>query len=152
MNIKPIRNDEDYEAALHRIESLMDAKLNTPEGDELDILSTLVDDYESKLYPINAPDPIEYIKNVLEFRGEKQSDLSNILKSKSRASEIIKRRRSITLTQIRKIVSAWDIPADPLVKEYRLVTKGRSPRSLIENYASKAASKKRGLSKFKKQA
>ena len=98
----------------------MDAKPGAPEGDELDILSTLVEAYEEKHYPIESPDPIEFIKNVMEFQGVDQSGFARILNSRPRASEILNRRRQLTLNQIRQITVAWKVPADPLIKEYKL--------------------------------
>ena len=118
MNIKPIHSEAAYVASLNRIDALMDAKPGTPEGDELDILVTLVEVYEQRHYPIEAPDPIEFIKNVMEFLGIDQAGLGKLLKSRPRASEILNRRRPLTLGQIRQISSAWNVPADPLIKEY----------------------------------
>lgn len=122
MNIKPIHSEAVYVASLNRIDALMDAKPGTPEGDELDILVTLVEVYEKKHYPIDAPDPIEFIKNVMEFLGIDQAGLAELLKSRPRASEILNRRRQLTLGQIRQISSAWNIPADPLIREYDLAS------------------------------
>jgi HTH-type transcriptional regulator/antitoxin HigA len=86
MNIKPIHSEAAYVASLERIDALMDAKHGTPEGDELDILVTLVEVYEEKHHPIDAPDPVEFIKNVMEFLGIDQAELGNLLKSRPRAS------------------------------------------------------------------
>ena len=120
MNIKPIHSEADYIESLTRIEALMDAKPGAPEGDELDILATLVEAYEENHYPIESPDPIEFIKNVMEFRGVDQSGFARILNSRPRASEILNRRRQLTLNQIRQITVAWKVPADPLIKAYKL--------------------------------
>jgi HTH-type transcriptional regulator/antitoxin HigA len=120
MDIKPIHTTADYENSLSRIESLMNAEPGTPEGDELDILVTLVDAYEEKHFPIAAPDPVEFIKNVMEFRGEDQAALARVLNSRPRASEILNRQRRLTLNQIRRIATAWNVPADPLIEEYEL--------------------------------
>ena len=124
MDIKPIHTTADYEDSLSRIESLMNAEPGTPEGDELDILVTLVEAYEEKHYPIAAPDPVEFIKNVMEFRGEDQAALARVLHSRSRASEILNRQRRLTLNQIRRIATAWNVPADPLIEEYELGERG----------------------------
>ena len=113
MNIKPIHSEAAYVASLNRIDALMDANPGTPEGDELDILVTLVEVYEKRHYPIEAPDPVEFIKNVMEFLGIDQAGLGKLLKSRPRASEILNRRRQLTLGQIRQISSAWNVPADP---------------------------------------
>ena len=120
MNIKPIHSEADYVESLTRIEALMDAKPATPEGDELDILATLVEVYEEKHFPIRAPDPVEFIKNVMEFQGVDQAGFARILNSRPRASEILNRRRQLTLNQIRQITVAWKVPADPLIMEYKL--------------------------------
>lgn len=124
MNIKPIHSEADYVESFTRIDALMDAKPGTPEGDELDILATLVEAYEEKHFPIEAPDPVEFIKNVMEFLGIDQAGFGRLLQSRSRASEILNRRRQLTLNQIRKITIAWKVPADPLIKEYELASHG----------------------------
>ncbi len=120
MNIKPIRSEADHVAALDRIEALMDAQPGSPEGDELDILVTLVEAYEQRHYPLEAPNPVEFIKNVMEFMGMDQAELGRLLQSRSRASEILNRRRPLNLSQIRQITRAWKVPADSLIKEYEL--------------------------------
>ena len=120
MEIRPIRNKGDYEVALKRIDALMDAKPGTADGDELDVLSTLVEAYEHRHYVIAEPDPVAYIKNVMEFREVDQTELARLLGSRSRASEILNRRRPLTLNQIRRISSAWNVSADPLIQEYRV--------------------------------
>jgi len=122
MIIKPIHSEADYAAALERIEALMDAEPGTPEGDELDILATLVEVYEQRHYPMDAPNPVEFIKNVMEFRGIDQAELGRLLRSRSRASEILNKRRPLNLSQIRQITSAWKVPADPLIREYELAS------------------------------
>ncbi len=118
MDIKPIVTDSDYEAALNRVDVLMDAEHGTPEGDELDVLVTLLESYEQRHFAIDAPDPVEFIKNAMEFMGAEQSDLATLLNSRSRASEILNRRRPLTLDHIRKIASGLHLPADPLISEY----------------------------------
>lgn len=120
MDINTIHTEEDYNTAMGRIEVLVDAEFNTPEGDELEILATLVHAYEEINHPIEAPDPIEFIKNVMEFRGYNQKDLADLLKSRSRASELLKKLRPLSLKHIRLIGDAWDIPVEPLVQEYKL--------------------------------
>jgi HTH-type transcriptional regulator/antitoxin HigA len=124
MNIKPIHSEADYLESLARIEALMDAKPGTPEGDELDILATLVQAYEENHFPVEAPDPVEFIKNVMEFLGLEQAEFGRLLQSRPRASEILNRRRQLTLGQIRQITNAWKVPADPLIREYELVNHG----------------------------
>lgn len=121
MEIKPIKSETDYENVLTRIDALMSAESGTPEGDELEILVTLVEAFEQANYPIGAPDPVEFIKNVMEFRGLSQTGLATVLRSRSRASEILKKQRPLTLGNIRRIAAAWHIPADPLITEYEVL-------------------------------
>lgn len=120
MDIRPIKTEQDYDRALQRIETLMDARPGTPEGDELDILATLVEQFEATHHPIDAPDPVEFLKQVMQFHGWNQSDLAAVLNSRSRASEILTRKRPMTLANIRRITQRWHIPADPLIRDYPL--------------------------------
>ncbi len=120
MDVKAIRTEEDYDKALGRIDALLDAEISTPEGDELDVLTTLVEAYEQEAFPIDLPDPIEFIKNIMEFLGVEQNELASILNSRPRASEILNRRRPLTLDHIRKITVAWNVPALPLINKYEL--------------------------------
>ncbi|MHC0443937.1 helix-turn-helix domain-containing protein [Flavobacterium sp. 3-218] len=121
MEIKPIKTEKDYDLALERVNALFDAKPNTDEGDELDILVTLIEKYEKIHYPIPEPDPIEAIKFVMEQRGLTDADLGNLLNSRSRVSEIFKRKRALTIKQIRVLTKELQIPASILIKEYALV-------------------------------
>jgi HTH-type transcriptional regulator/antitoxin HigA len=118
MNILPITNAADYDAALERVDELMDAERDTPEGDELEVLSLVVDAYEESQYPIEDPDPINFLKDVMEFRGYVQKDLAQLLNSRPRASEILNRQRPLTLSMIRLISQAWQVPVEPLIREY----------------------------------
>ena len=118
MDIKPIKNEKDYQQALKRLESIFDAKKGTKEGDELEILSILIDKYESEHFPIGMPDPIEAIKFRMEQMGMKQKDLAEVVGFKSRVSEILNKKRKLTLDMIRKISASLHIPADVLVQEY----------------------------------
>ena len=120
MNIRPVHNEADYDAALGRIDHLMDAEPGTPDGDELELLAMLVERYEQKHHAIEAPDPVEFLKNIMDFKGVGQNGLAAVLSSRSRASEILNRRRPLTLDQIRKITGAWQVPADPLIGEYEV--------------------------------
>ena len=120
MNILPIKTAADYEAALERINKLMDAERDTPEGDELEVLALMVDAYENTHYPIADPDPIEFLKYVMECRGYGQKDLARLLNSRPRASEILNRQRPLNLTMIRLISKTWQVPAEPLLREYSL--------------------------------
>lgn len=120
MDIKPIRTELDYDAALARIDQLMGASPNAPEADELDVLVTLVEAYEANHWPIEAPDPISAVEHVMEARGFRQKDLAALIGSQPRASEVLSRRRPLTLPIIRALSSEWQVPADLLVREYDL--------------------------------
>lgn len=118
MNIKPIKNEADYEAAMQRLEIIFDSKPGTKEGDELEILSILIDNYENEHYEVGLPDPVEAIKFRMEQLGMKQKDLGKIIGLNSRASEILHRKRKLTLEMIRQIHKALNIPTDLLVSDY----------------------------------
>jgi HTH-type transcriptional regulator/antitoxin HigA len=119
MNIKPIRTEEDYNTALKQIESLMDAKPNTPQMDKLEVLTTLVEVYEEQHYAIDAPDPIEAIKFRMEQEGLKQKDLVSIVGSKSRVSEILNKKRKLTIEMIRNLHKQLHIPIESLFLDYK---------------------------------
>ena len=118
MNIKPIKTEKDYFTALKRLEVIFDAKLNTPDGDELEVLGILIEQYETKHFPINLPDPIEAIKFRLEQMGYNQNDLAKIIGLKSRASEILNKKRKLSLEMIRLLHSSLNIPTDVLIQSY----------------------------------
>ncbi len=118
MNIKPIKTAQDYEEALNRLEVIFDAKKGTTDGDELEVLSMLIDNYENVNFPIELPDPIEAIKFRMEQMGYQQKDLANIVGLKSRASEILNRKRKLSLEMIRKIHESLNIPTEVLVQAY----------------------------------
>ena len=118
MNIKPIKTEQDYQEALDRLEVIFDAKKGSPEGDELEILGLLIEKYESMHFPIDLPDPIEAIKFRMEQMGYTQSDLVKIIGLKSRVSEILNKKRKLTLEMIRKIHLALNIPTEILVQAY----------------------------------
>jgi len=120
MEINPIKTERDYDLALERVNTLFDAKPNTSEGDELDILVTLIEKYEQIHYPIPEPDPIEAIKFMMEQKGITDADLAVILNSRSRVTEIFKRKRALTIKQIRLLTENLHIPASTLIKEYAL--------------------------------
>jgi len=126
MSIKPIKNEQDYEAALERIEELFDAKQNTHEGDELEVLITLVSAYEDVHYKIDAPDPIEAIKHIMEARGLENKDLIDFLGSKSKVSEVMNKKRRLSLAMIRTLHHSLHIPASLLVREYELEKTGHA--------------------------
>ncbi len=116
MNIYPIHSEADYNSVLNRIEEIFDAKAGTPEGDELEILGILVDEYEKRNFPIDAPDPIEALKFRMEQLGLSQRDLAQLVGSKSRASEILSGKRSLSLRVIRVLNRKLNIPAEILIQ------------------------------------
>ena len=121
MNIKPIKTDSDYREALKRLEVIFDAEIGTQESDEADILGLMIDDYEKKYYPIEAPDPIEAIKIRMEEMQLKQVDLVNEIGGKSRVSEILNRRRKLTVDMIRKLTIRLNLSPGMLINDYQLV-------------------------------
>ena len=122
MNIKPIRTDKDYEEALQRVEVLMDAKEGTIEFDELEILSTLIENYEAKHFSIDIPDPIEAIKFRMEQEGLKQKDVAELFGNKVRVSEVLNKKRRLTLDMVRNLHDNLSIPYDSLLNRYELQT------------------------------
>jgi HTH-type transcriptional regulator / antitoxin HigA len=126
MDIRPIRNDGDHRRALAEIEQLWGAADGTPEGDKLDILVTLVEAYEERHWPLKSRrrfDPVDVLRFAIDELGHTQAELAKILGSRSRASEILARRRPLTLDMIQKINVRWKIPADLLVQRYRVAAK-----------------------------
>jgi len=115
MNIKPIKNKTDYNNALKQIDKLWDAEPNTPRGDKLEILVTLVEAYEQKHYPIGPPDPIQAIKFRMEQMGLTQSDLAEAMGGKNRASEVLSGKRNLTLKMARELHKRFNIPAESLL-------------------------------------
>lgn len=115
MQIRPIRTSADHDRALARIAELMHAELGTPEGDELDILATLVDAYESREFPIDAPDPITAIEFRMEQQNLTRKDLEPLIGSRARVSEVLTGKRSLTLAMVRRLRSGLDISADLLI-------------------------------------
>jgi HTH-type transcriptional regulator/antitoxin HigA len=120
MDITPIRSEADYESALERIEEIWDAESGTPESDELDVLSILVEDYEEKHYPIPPPDPIEAIKFRMEQMGMTRKDLEPYLGSRGRVAEVLNRKRGLSIEMIRNLSQGLGISADVLVGQYPL--------------------------------
>jgi HTH-type transcriptional regulator / antitoxin HigA len=123
MDIRPIRTDEDHRAALAEIEACWGALEGTEEGDKLDVLLALVELYEAKRWPIDTDDsfdPIDVLQYAIEELGHTQSELAELLGSRSRASELLSRRRALTVAMIHKIGEAWKIPADLLVRPYKV--------------------------------
>jgi len=118
MKITPIRNEKDYQNALKRLEVIFDAKKGTQDGDELEILSILIDNYENEQFPIGMPDPIEAIKFRMEQMGMKQKDLAEVVGFTSRVSEILNKKRKLTLDMIRKLNATLHIPTEVLIQDY----------------------------------
>jgi HTH-type transcriptional regulator/antitoxin HigA len=126
MDIRPICSDDDHRRAPAEIEQLWGAADGTPEGDKLDILVTLVEAYEERRWPFESRrrfDPVDVLHYAINELGHTQAELAKILGSRSRASEILSRRRPLTLEMIRKITARWKTPADLLVQRYRVGTK-----------------------------
>jgi HTH-type transcriptional regulator/antitoxin HigA len=120
MNIRPIRTDDDYEAALAEIDLLFDADARTPEGDRLQILVTLVRAYEDQHHKLPPPDPVEAIEYYMESRGLSRRDLEPFIGSRARVSEVLNRRRPLTLRMIRNLEEGLGIPSEILIRPYEL--------------------------------
>ncbi len=116
MDIKPIKSEADYEAVLEEIEHLMDAELDTQEGDRLDVLTTLVEAWEEKHHQIEDPDPIEAILHRMEALGLTRKDLEPMIGSRARVSEVLSRKRPLTINMIRKLNEKMRIPAEVLIR------------------------------------
>lgn len=117
--IKPIKTEADYEAAMEQLEKLWDAKPGTPEADQLEVLGILIDQYETQQFPIAAPNAVEAVLFYMEQNGMDRAELGKLLGSRSRASEFLNHKTSLSLTQIRKLNEAWNIPADVLIQPVR---------------------------------
>ncbi len=120
MTIKPIKTESDYRKALNRLDEIFEAPPETPESDEADILALLVDDFEKKYYPIEAPDPIEAIKIRMQELHLKQIDLVDEIGGKSRVSEILNRKRKLTVEMIRKLTNKLNLSAELLIIDYQI--------------------------------
>ena len=116
MDIKPIKTEADYREALGIIERLMMAEPNTPEGEKLDVLTTLVEDYESKHYRLDFPDPVEAIKFEMEQKGLSVKNLEPMIGKSNRVYEVLNRKRGLTLSMIWKLNQELEIPAESLIK------------------------------------
>ncbi|MFZ4525623.1 MAG: helix-turn-helix domain-containing protein [Chlorobium sp.] len=116
MQIRPIKTEQDYQQALNRLEEIFTAKPNTIEGDELEILGILIENYEEEHFSVDSPDPIEAIKFRMDQIGLDQQDLTNIIGSKSRTSDLLNRKRPLSVRQIRLLHNELHIPADVLLK------------------------------------
>ncbi|MDB4926862.1 helix-turn-helix domain-containing protein [Mucilaginibacter sp.] len=118
MKIRPIKTDSDYQEALNRLEIIFDAQPGSDQGDELEILGVLIDNYENTLDTIDFPDPIEAIKFRMEQLNYNQKDLAKVIGLKSRVSEILNKKRKLTIDMIRKLHERLSIPTDILIQEY----------------------------------
>ena len=123
MNIKPIKTETDYQAALTRIDTLWDAENNTKKGDELSILAILVENYESEKFKVLPPDPIDAIKFRMEQSGIKKSDLARFLGGRNRSTEILNRKRNLSIRMMRVLHKKMHIPADSLLSETKPIKK-----------------------------
>ncbi|MCX6235186.1 MAG: transcriptional regulator [Bacteroidetes bacterium] len=118
MEIRLLKNEEDYKLAIKRFEELFDALADTPEGEEAELLSYLIEKYEDENFPIDPPDPIEAIKFRMKQQGLKKMDIASIIGYKSRVSEIFSKKRKLSLNMIRKLHKELNIPYEALLKEY----------------------------------
>ena len=120
MDIRPIKTENDYKAALEEVEHLFNAAPNSPEGDRLEVLTTLIEAYEEKHYSIPLPDPVEAILYYIESRGLSRRDLEPFIGSRARVSEVLNRKRPLTIGMIRKLHKGLGIPAEVLIQPYSL--------------------------------
>jgi HTH-type transcriptional regulator / antitoxin HigA len=118
-DVKPIRSKRDYEAALKEVERLWGAKMGTREGDRLDVLATLIDAYEAENYPFDAPDPVEAIKFRMEQQGLTRKDLEQIIGTRTRVSEVLNRKRGLSIGMIRRLHERLGISAEVLIRPSR---------------------------------
>ena len=118
--LKPIRSEADYEAALAEIERLWGAKSGTPDGDRLDVLATLIDAHEAEHYPMDPPDPIEAIKFRMEQQGLTRKDLEPIIGTRTRVAEVLNRKRGLSIDMIRRLHERLGISADVLIRPSRV--------------------------------
>lgn len=123
MELRPIKTENDYGKALERLEVIFDASPDSKEGDEAEILSLLIENYENKHYPIDAPDPIDAIMIRMEEMNLKQKDLVGVIGAKSRVSEILNKKKKLTVDMIRKLEETLNISASILVNNYQLIEK-----------------------------
>ena len=117
MRIKPIKSERDYRRTMKQINRLMDARPGTPQGDELDVLTTLAQGWEEKHHVIEAPDPVEAIRFAMEQRGLTRRDLEPLIGSRARVAEVLNRRRRLTLAMIRRLHEKLGIPAESLLRD-----------------------------------
>ena len=130
MDIKPIKTDTDYRAALSEIEKLMTAEPDTPEGEKLDVLVTLVEAYEREHYPLDLPDPIEAIKFAMEQKGLTVKDLEPMIGKSNRVYQVLNHKRPLTIKMIWRLHEQLGIPAESLIKQISRPGVTRSPGHL----------------------
>ena len=118
MEVKVIKTEEDYNSALKRLEEIFDAPVNSKDGDEAELLTVLIEKYEEEHYPIESPDPIEAIRFRMEQMNMNKKDLAEVIGYKSRVSEILNRKRKLSLNMIRQLHKKLHIPYDSLLTEY----------------------------------
>lgn len=130
IDIRPIRTEDDYEWALREIEQYFDKEPKTGSVEEarFEIMATLISAYEEKHYPIEDPEPIPYLKSIMEMTGRTQTDLAALI-GRARASEVLARKRYLSKAQITKLRDTWGIPVDPLLKHYPLVKSKARPKT-----------------------
>jgi HTH-type transcriptional regulator/antitoxin HigA len=126
MNIKLIKTEADYQVALKRLEVIFDAKIGTPDSDEADILGLMIDEYEKKHYHIEAPDPIEAIKIRMEEMQLKQVDLADAIGGKNRVSEVLNRKRKLTVEMIRNLTKRLNLSPGLLIHDYKILGQKRA--------------------------
>lgn len=131
MRIRPIRGEADYDAVLQEIAAYFEREPEpgSAEADRFDVLAALIKAYEDKHWPIEAPHPLAAIRHVMQMRGYSQADLAKVLGSRSRASEVLNRRRHLTLEMAWALNKKWGIPAESLIRPYRLRTGRKRPRA-----------------------
>lgn len=120
MELKPIRNRKEYQAALAEVERLWDAPARSPEADRLDVVAMLIERYEQEHFPIAEPDPIEFLDHVMESRGLTRKDMEAYIGPRGRVADILNRTRPLTLEMIRRLADGLQLPADVLIRPYQL--------------------------------
>lgn len=148
--LRPIRSEADYDEALRAADRLMDAKPGTLKSDRLEVLAALIEDYEEKHFPIDAPDPIEAIRFRMEQRGLRPVDLQCFIGPRGRVTEILNHRRALTLPMIRRLSSGLDIPASVLIKETQLLTPKAGKTKRLATSSRRARRRKRPVSRLVK--
>lgn len=118
MKLRPIRTKREYQAALKEVAALWDTRQDTPDADQLEVLALLVEAYERKHFPIEAPDPIDLLLHVMDARGLTRKDLERYIGSRARVAEVLNRVRPLTLEMIRRLASGLKLPADVLIRGY----------------------------------